>query len=207
MSTLLWMIIVVVAVIAIAIIGIYNKLVKLNVRTNEAWSDIGVQLKRRYDLIPNLVDTVKGYAKQEKSVFKEVTEARASAIKAKGTKAKGEAENQITEALKSVFAVAESYPELKSNQNFAKLQDELSDTENKIEASRRFYNGNVREMNIAVQTFPTNIFANTLGFRKRDLFEAGEAVKEVPKVNFDEKKKEEEPKSETKPKTEKKEKK
>lgn len=191
MSTALWVIVIIVAVIVIAIIGIYNKLVKLNVRTNEAWSDIGVQLKRRYDLIPNLVDTVKGYAKQEKSVFKEVTEARTSAMKAKGMKAKGEAENQITEALKSVFAVAESYPELKSNQNFSKLQDELTDTENKIQAARRFYNGNVREMNIAVQTFPTNVFANMLGFKKRDLFEVEEAEKEVPKVSFDKDKKEE----------------
>jgi len=187
MSALLWVIIIVVAVMAIAIIGMYNKLVKLNVRTNEAWSDIGVQLKRRYDLIPNLVDTVKGYAKQEKSVFKEVTEARASAMSAKGTKAKGEAENQITEALKSVFAVAESYPELKSNENFGKLQDELSDTENKLEASRRFYNGNVREINIAIQTFPTNIFANMLGFKERDLFEVEESAKEVPKVDFGDK--------------------
>jgi len=194
MSTLLWVIIVVVVIIVIGIISIYNKLVKLNVRTNEAWSDIGVQLKRRYDLIPNLINTVKGYAKQEKSIFVEVTEARANAMSAKGVKSQQKAENQITEALKSVFAVAENYPQLKSNQNFAKLQDELTDTEDKIQASRRFYNGNVREINIAVQTFPTNVFANMLGFKKRDLFEVEESAKAVPKVDFEEKKEETEKK-------------
>jgi LemA protein len=182
----MWMIIGVMVVIMLIIAGMYNRLVRLNVRTSEAWSDIDVQLKRRYDLIPNLVETVKGYAKHEKSVFEDVTKARAEALGAKGIVEKAEAENQLTGALKSIFAVAEAYPELKANENFGKLQDELTDTEDKIQAARRFYNGNVRDLNIAIKTFPTNIFANMLGFKERELFELAEAeAKEPVKVKFE----------------------
>lgn len=176
----LWVILIIIAVIVIAIIGMYNGLVSLNVRTDEAWSDIDVQLKRRYDLIPNLVETVKGYASHEKEVFENVTKARSVAMGAKDAKDKAEAENQLTGALKSVFAIAEAYPELKANENFGKLQDELTDTEDKIQAARRFYNGNVRDLNIKVQSFPTNIFANMLGFKKRDLFEIEDAAQKEP---------------------------
>src|SRR3989339_686506 len=179
--TIVWIIIIVVAVAIAWIILAYNKLVQLNVKTDEAWRDIDVMLKRRYDLIPNLVETVKGYAKHEKGVFEEVTKARADAINAKGVEDQSKAENMLTGALKSVFAVAENYPDLKANDNFAKLQEELSGTEDKIQASRRFYNGNVREMNIAVKTFPTNIIAGMFHFGSRELFELenvgeGEAV-------------------------------
>lgn len=181
----IWIVLGIVVVILIAVIGIYNSLVKLNVRTDEAWSDIDVQLKRRYDLIPNLIETVKGYAKHEKEAFENVTKARAAALGAQGPVEKGKAENMLEGALKSIFAVAEAYPDLKANQNFMELQRELTDTEDKIQASRRFYNANVRDMNIAVQSFPTNIFANMLGFKKRELFEIEEAAQKEPvKVDF-----------------------
>src|SRR3989338_2452922 len=156
----LWIIIIVLAVIIIAFIGIYNSLISLKNRSDEAWSDIDVQLKRRYDLIPNLVDTVKGYAKHEKELFEKVTQARADAINAKTIKGQEKAENALTETLKSIFAVAENYPDLKASENFGKLQDELADTENKIEASRRFYNANVRDLNIKIEIFPSNVIAN-----------------------------------------------
>ena len=182
-----WIIVAVIVVIVLIVIGIYNGLVKLNVRTDEAWSDIEVQLKRRYDLIPNLVETVKGYAKHEKGVFEEVNKARAEAIGASSIGDKAKAEGELAGTLKSLFAVAEAYPELKANQNFGQLQSDLTDTEDKIQAARRFYNSNVRDLNIAVATFPTNIFANMLGFKKRDLFDLGEgdqAAKDAVKVNF-----------------------
>lgn len=170
-----------IGVIAIYLIGAYNGLVSLKTRSEEAWSDIDVQLKRRYDLIPNLVEAVKGYAKHEKGVFEKVTEARASAIGAKDIKAHQKAENVLTDALKSVFAVAENYPDLKASNNFMELQSELSDTENKIEASRRFYNANVRDLNIKVDSFPTNIIANMFKFVKKELFEIDAAEQEVAK--------------------------
>lgn len=171
-----WIIIgVVAAVIVIAIIFIYNGLVRANVRVDEAWSDIKVQLKRRADLIPNLVETVKGYAKQEKEVFENVTKARSAILGAQGVQETAEADNMFTGAMKSLFAVAEAYPQLKSNENFAQLQAELTDTEDKIQAARRFYNGSARDLNIKVQTFPTNIFAGMLGFKKREFFELDEA--------------------------------
>ncbi|MEI6498729.1 MAG: LemA family protein [bacterium] len=180
-----WIIIAIIVVLILFLVGMYNRLVSLNVRTDEAWSDIDVQLKRRYDLIPNLIETVKGYAKHESGVFENVTKARAEALGAQGVTDKAKAENQLEGALKSIFAVAEAYPDLKANQNFAALQAELTDTEDKIQASRRFYNGNVRDLNIAVLTFPTNIFASMLGFKKRDLFELENAVEKEPvKVNF-----------------------
>jgi LemA protein len=169
-------------------IGFYNRFVKLRTRVKEAWSDIDVQLKRRYDLIPNLIETVKGYAAHEQSTFDKVTKARADAISAEGAHDKAQAENMLTGALKSVFAVAEAYPDLKANENFLELQRELTDTENKIQAARRFYNTNVRDMNISVQTFPSNIVAGVFHFIKEEFFELDEAeagaAKEPVKVNF-----------------------
>ena len=163
------------AVIAIAGVAMYNGLVKANVRVDEAWSDITVQLKRRADLIPNLIETVKGYAKHEKEVFENVTKARSALLGAQGVEDTAKADNMMTGALKSIFAVAEAYPDLKANQNFAQLQSDLTDTEDKIQAARRFYNGSARDLNIKVQTFPTNIFAGMLGFKKREFFELDEA--------------------------------
>lgn len=177
------------AVIVLGIIFIYNSLIRLRNRVDEAWSDISVQLKRRYDLIPNLIETVKGYAKHEKKVFEDVTKARTAAMGAQTVAEKDQAENMLSGALKSLFAVAEAYPELKANENFGKLQDELTDTEDKIMASRRFYNGNVRDFNTKIETFPTNLMANSLGFKKYDFFEVEtEAEKANPKVDFSEEK-------------------
>lgn len=163
-------------VIAILVIAafLYNSLIRSRNRVDEAWSDIEVQLKRRYDLIPNLVDTVKGFAKQESSVLQNVTEARANAMGATNMQEKLADENQLTGALKSLFAVAESYPDLKSNQNFMKLQGDLTDTEDKIQASRRFYNGTVRDFNTKLQVFPTNLFASAMGFKTREFFDIDE---------------------------------
>lgn len=175
----LWIILGVIAVAAIALIAMYNALVKLNVRVEEAWSDITVQLKRRYDLIPNLVNAVKGYAKHEKEVFTKVTEARSQAMNAQSVQETAKAENQFQEALKSLFAVAEAYPDLKASDNFKHLQEELVDTEDKIQASRRFYNGSARDLNIKIKTFPTNIFAGMLGFKVREFFEVEEAEQQV----------------------------
>ncbi len=168
---------VVVVVILIALfVGMYNGLVKLNIRAGEAWSDITVQLKRRYDLIPNLVNTVKGYATHERSVFDEVTAARANALNAQGVAATAKAEGEFQQTLKSLFAVAEAYPDLKASQNFQQLQDELVDTEDKIQASRRFYNGVARDFNTKRKVFPTNIFAGMFGFTKdREFFELDDA--------------------------------
>lgn len=181
-------IVVIIIVFGLWVVVAYNSLVQLKIRSEEAWSDIDVQLKRRYDLIPNLVDTVKGYAKHEKKVFEAVTEARTAAMGAKDIKGQEQAENQLTAALKSVFAVAEAYPDLKASANFGKLQDELSDTENKIEAARRFYNANVRDLNTKIQSFPSNLIASTFNFKQKELFEIEEALqRETPKVNFDEK--------------------
>lgn len=172
---IVWIILGVLVVLAGVLIGMYNSLVRANVRVEEAWSDITVQLKRRYDLIPNLVNTVKGYATHEKGVFEKVTEARANALNAQGVTETAEADNQFQAALKSLFAVSEAYPDLKANQNFQQLQADLVDTEDKIQAARRFYNGSARDLNIKIQTFPTNIFAGMLGFKRREFFEVGEA--------------------------------
>jgi LemA protein len=149
----------------------YNSLVTAKMRTDEAWSDISIQLKRRYDLIPNLVNTVKGYADHESKVFESVTAARSAAMGANNIHDKAAAENMLADTLKSLFAVAEAYPDLKANQNFAQLQDELVDAEDKIQAARRFYNGNVRDYNIKLQVFPTSLFANMMGFKQREFFE------------------------------------
>ncbi|KKP77668.1 MAG: hypothetical protein A2271_01810 [Candidatus Moranbacteria bacterium RIFOXYA12_FULL_35_19] len=174
----------IVVVIAIAIIAMYNGLITLKNRVDEAWSDISVQLKRRYDLIPNLISTVKGYAAHEKEVFEKVTEARTRAMNAGTTQEKAEAENMLSGTLKSLFAVSENYPELKANQNFLELQRELTDTEDKIMASRRFYNGNVRDFNTKLQVFPTNMIAGMLKFSAREFFEMDEKEKENVKVEF-----------------------
>lgn len=169
--TTLWIVLGIIAVLAIFLWMTYNALVTLKIRVDEAWSDITIQLKRRLDLIPNLVNSVKGYAAHESGVFEKVTEARANALNAKGVKETAEAENQFEGALKSLFAVAEAYPDLKANQNFLQLQQELVDTEDKIQASRRFYNGGVRDLNTKIQVFPNNIFAGMLGFKQREFFE------------------------------------
>jgi len=171
--------------VVLGLIALFNKLVILTNRTKEAWSDIEVQLKRRYDLIPNLVETVKTYAIHEKELFERVAMARANAINAKGVKEKAGAENMLSETLKSLFAVSENYPQLRASENFLELQRELTDTENKIQAARRFYNSNVRDLNIAIEVFPSNIIAKLFGFKKMELFEiAEEAEKQPLQVKF-----------------------
>ena len=179
-----YVILAILVVSALWLVGMYNGLIKLKNRVDEAWSDIDVQLKRRYDLIPNLVNTVKGYATHERELFEKVTEARTRAMNAGSTHEKAEAENMLSGTLKSLFAVSENYPELKANQNFLELQRELTDTEDKIMASRRFYNGNVRDFNTKIQVFPTNIIAGMLSFVAREFFEADEKEKEPVKVEF-----------------------
>ncbi|MGH7142263.1 MAG: LemA family protein [Candidatus Saccharimonadales bacterium] len=176
MLVLIIVIVILVIVIA-AIVSMYNGLVRLNVRADEAWSDITVQLKRRYDLIPNLVNTVKGYASHEKTVFEDVTKARSNALGAQGVQATAKAENQFSQTLKSLFAVAENYPDLKATENFQQLQAELTDTEDKIMASRRFYNGVVRDFNTKRKVFPTKVFANMLGYKTdKEFFELDETA-------------------------------
>jgi len=174
-----WIILGVVVVIGIFLWATYNSLVTLRVRVDEAWSDINVQLKRRLDLIPNLVETVKGYAKHESGVFQAVTEARANVINANGVQETAAAENQFEGALKSLFAVAEAYPDLKANENFVELQRELVDTEDKIQASRRFYNSGVTGLNTKVQTFPANIVAGLFKFENREFFDVDETEREA----------------------------
>lgn len=169
--TALWIILGIVVVLALFLWATYNALVTLKIRVDEAWSDITVQLKRRFDLIPNLVESVKGYAKHESGVFEKVTEARANALNAQGVKETAQAENMLEGALKSLFAVAEAYPDLKASQNFSELQQELVDTEDKIQAARRFYNGGVRDLNTKIKIFPNNVFAGMLGFTEREFFE------------------------------------
>lgn len=172
-------ILIILGLVVFAFIAIYNSLVRLNVRVQEAWSDITVQLKRRYDLIPNIINTVKGYATHEKEVLQNVTEARANALNAQGVKETAEAENQFQATLKSLFAVAENYPDLKANENFKHLQEELVDTEDKIQAARRFYNGSVRDLNTKIQMFPTNVVAKIFGFKNREFFEVEEGEQAV----------------------------
>ena len=186
----LWIIVGVIVVVAIAF-GIYlwstyNGLVALGVRVEEAWSDITVQLKRRADLIPNLIETVKGYAAHEKGVFEAVTKARAESLGAQSPAEAATAENHLQGALKSLFAVAEGYPQLQASQNFLQLQGELVATEDKIQAARRFYNGGVRELNTKIKVFPNNVFARRLGFAEREFFEVADAaaIAEPPRVQF-----------------------
>jgi len=182
---LIWIVVIVVVVLLFGFIGVYNRLISLKNRTDEAWSDIDVQLKRRYDLVPNLVETVSGYAKHEKELLENVTKARTEAMGAKSFDDRAQKENQLSETLKSLFAVAENYPNLKANENFAKLQDQLTETEDKIQAARRFYNGNVRDLSIAIESFPSNLIAGIFGFKKRELFQLEEkAASEPVKVDF-----------------------
>ncbi len=172
--------------LVVTLIVIYNGLVRTKIRVDEAWSDITVQLKRRVDLIPNLIETVKGYAKHEEGVFTKVTEARAATVNAGGNvKATAEADNMLTDALKSIFAVAEAYPQLQASENFRQLQAELVDTEDKIQAARRFYNGSVRDLNTKIRTLPTLIFAKMLGFTEREFFELDEAAQAVAEKPVD----------------------
>lgn len=165
-------ILIILGVLVLWAVFVYNGFVVLRNRAQEAWADIEVQLKRRYDLIPNLVNTVKGYATHESSAFENVTKARSMAMGATGpTPSHAQAENMLTGALKSIFALAEAYPDLKANTNFLALQNELSDTENKIQAARRFYNTNVRDLNIKIESFPSNILAKMFGFSKKEFFD------------------------------------
>lgn len=186
-----FLIVIGVIVLLVVIIGIYlwttyNSLVTLNVRVDEAWSDITVQLKRRADLIPNLIEAVKGYAAHEKAVFENVTKARAETLSVQSPAEAAVAENHMQSALKSIFAVAEAYPQLQANQNFLQLQAELVDTEDKIQASRRFYNGGVRELNTKIKVFPNTLFVRGLGFKEREFFEVTDsaAIAEPPRVQF-----------------------
>ncbi len=178
-------ILIILAVIILWLVSVFNRLVSFKNRVKEAWSDIEVQLKRRYDLIPNLVETVKGYAAHEREVFERVTEARTMAMGAKTMKEHDEAENMLSNTLKSLFAVAENYPQLRAVENFVELQKELTDTEDKIQAARRFYNGNVRDFNITIESFPSSLVASMFNFQKGEFFELKEAVaKEPVKVSF-----------------------
>jgi LemA protein len=183
-----WIILGVIVVIALLAIVIYNRLVALRQTVNQAWSDISVQLKQRHDLVPNLVETVKGYAAHERGTLDAVVQARNVAVAASGPEAQAKAENMLTGALRQLFALAEAYPDLKANQNFLQLQAELSDLENKIAASRRFFNNAVQEYNTAIQSLPAVLFATTLGFAGREFFELDEgeaaAVKAPPQVKF-----------------------
>lgn len=184
MSLFLWILLAVVIVIALWLAAIYNGLVSIKLKADEAWSDIDVQTKRRYDLIPNIVESVKGYAAHESGVFQKVTEARAAAMGATSLHDKAAAENQLTETLKSLFAVAENYPTLKANENFLNLQQTLTDIEEKIQAARRFYNGMVRDLNTKIKVFPTVLVAGMLGFTAKEFFEAEAAAKENVQVKF-----------------------
>ncbi len=186
-----WLIPVLIVVALVVIVGVYlwatyNSLVALNVRVDEAWSDITAQLKRRADLLPNLIETVKGYASHEKAVFENVTRARAETLSASSPAEAGVAEGHMQQALKSLFAIAEAYPQLQASQNFLQLQQQIVDTEDKIQASRRYYNGGVRELNTKIKVFPNNLFAKNLGFHEREFFEVtgGAAIAEPPRIQF-----------------------
>lgn len=183
MSTL-WIILIIVGVLVLAVIFLYNSIIRLRNQVENAWAQIDVQLKRRVDLIPNLIESVKGYMKHEKDVLTEVTKARTSLMNATSLKDKAKASNQITDALKTIFAVSESYPALKANENFLQLQEELAGTENKIAYARQHYNDMVMFFNTKIQKFPNNIFANMLNFTQKEMFEATEAEKKNVKVQF-----------------------
>lgn len=180
MSTTLIVVLVVIVLLVLWFISIYNKFVRLGKQAEEAWSDISVQTKRRYDLIPNLVNTVKGYATHEQGTLDKVIQARASAMNAKNPKEQGDAENMISSTLKSIFALSENYPDLKANQNFLQLQQELGDTEDKIMAARRFYNGTVRDLNTAIDIFPSNLVASMANASKREFFELENEIEGKP---------------------------
>ena len=176
---------IVIAVLALLFAGIYNSLIRSRNRVKESWSDINVQLRRRHDLIPNLVETVKGYAAHEQRVLEEVIKARTEAVTAGGMAEKAQAENQLTDALKHLFALSEAYPNLRASENFAKLQDELSDTENKIQAARRFYNSNVMHYNTTLEQFPTNFISSMFDFTREEYFQPENPEQaNLPKVSF-----------------------
>jgi LemA protein len=183
-----WIVLGIVVLGALAIWGIYNGLVRLNERVNEAWSDITVQLKYRADLIPNVVETVKGYAKHEREAFENVTKARSAAmgVGAKDVKGAAAADDALSRSLGKIFAIAEAYPELKANTNFQKLQEQLQDVEEKIQAARRFYNNGVKELNVKIKVFPSNMFAKNLGFKEREYFEVKDRaqIENAPEVKF-----------------------
>lgn len=185
MSTLAWIIVAIVGVIILYLVFLFNSMVRGRFRVDEAWADIETQLQRRHNLIPNLLETVKGYAKHERETLERVTEARKQAVQAEGPQQQREAENMLTSTLKSLFAVAENYPDLKANANFLELQRELSDTENKIQAARRFYNTQVRDYNTSLEVFPNRLFAKPMGFHQRQMFDIkDEEIRAVPKVDF-----------------------
>jgi LemA protein len=179
-------ILVIVAIVGIAVWAVYNRMVKMSVRVDESWSDITVQLKRRADLIPNLINTVKGYAKHEREVLQNVTEARNKVLNSSGVKETAESENMLTGALKSLFAVAEAYPDLKADQNFLQLQQELVDAEDKIMAARRFYNGATRDLNTSMRVFPNNLIVKFFNFKQKEFFEVEDmtTVSEPVEVKF-----------------------
>lgn len=181
---LTWILLIILAVVLLWLILTYNGLITSRNRVDEAWSDIEVQMKRRYDLIPNIVNTVKGYAAHEEGVFTKVTQARAAAMGAKTMKEHAQAENMLSETLKSLFAVSENYPALRASDNFLQLQHELTDAEDKIMAARRFYNANTRDFNTKLQVFPANLIAGTFGFVKREFFDAPDVALETPQVKF-----------------------
>lgn len=183
---LTWIVIAVAAIVAVAVISLYNKLVRLRNTVRSSWSDIDVQLKKRYDLVPNLVETVKGYAAHEQSLFTKVTDARARAIEASGPGETAKAENVLRDSLKSLFAVAEAYPDLKANQDFLQLQIQLKEIEDSIESARRYYNAVVRDFNTAIEQFPSNLVASRFGFEKNDFFEleSPEVERKPIKVGF-----------------------
>lgn len=186
MEIAVWVVLGIVVLAILFVIAKYNQLISLRQRIENAWSQIDVQLRRRYDLIPNLVETVKGYAAHEKEVFEKVSEARSAMMSAQGTAAQAEAQNQITAALKSLFAVAEAYPQLKANENFMMLQEELSGTESKIAYARQFYNDQVMTFNTLIQSFPTNILAGMFGFTQHEYFEMEDVAREPIHVDFKE---------------------
>jgi LemA protein len=183
-SVLGWIIGIIILIVVVYIISLYNRLVVLKNKVDNSWAQVDVQLKRRYDLIPNLVETVKGYATHEKEVFENIAKARQVAISAQSPAEKSQAENQLTQALRQLFAVAEAYPELKANENFMHLQNELSETENKIAYSRQFYNDTVFMYNSSIEKFPANIFAEVFGYKKREYFETQGEEREPVKVQF-----------------------
>lgn len=183
--SLLYIILIIAVLIVLWVVAVYNGLIKRRNRTKEAWADIDVQLKRRYDLIPNLVETVKGYATHERELFEKVTEARSRAMGAKSIKEHSDAENALSSTLKTLFAVSENYPQLRASENFLELQKELTDTEDKVQAARRFYNNNVMELNTKIESFPANLIASTFGFKQMELFELAEKEEREPvKVQF-----------------------
>jgi LemA protein len=181
---MIWIIVAIIVVLVFAFIGIYNSLIVLRNRVRNAWSQIDVQLKRRYDLIPNLVETVKGYAAHEKGIFERIAEARSMAINAKGAADTARANNALTDTLKTLFAVAEAYPDLKANQNFLALQEELSGTENKIAFARQFYNDTTMAYNTGIQVFPRNMVAGMFNFKEEQLYQIPAGEKEAPEVSF-----------------------